>query len=249
MIERTDSMNKGVPSRWLLVLVTLAVLVPSGWIAGRWAIGSAYGSLADLSLLKWSAQGGVQSNDFVARLERRVDQSLAYDPGNPQWREASGRLSALKAQYAATGEREKHWAKAETQYREAIALRPLWPYSWSNLAVLQYRAEGINEGFEQTFSRAINLGPWEPRVQRTAAGLAFAAWERFSGAMHDTLRPMLQRGMRRNWSRIIQTARVSGRLYFVCDEFELQPAARSLCERFGWTPIGAEEETDKTEES
>ena len=55
--------------------------------------------------------------------------------------------------------------------RQAVALRPAWPYGWIVLAEAKARHSQIDAEFNQILIQAVTLGPWELQVMEKAARL------------------------------------------------------------------------------
>ncbi|GAA4648320.1 hypothetical protein GCM10023116_05870 [Kistimonas scapharcae] len=78
-------------------------------------------------------------------------------------------------------------------WRDAIALRPAWPYAWSDYAMAMAQQSQINQDFEKALLEADRLGPWEERVLENSAtlGLHYPNW--LSENTQETLNHSLQR--------------------------------------------------------
>ncbi|WP_422460858.1 MULTISPECIES: hypothetical protein [unclassified Endozoicomonas] len=72
-------------------------------------------------------------------------------------------------------------------WQKAIALRPAWPYSWSDYAHARSQYSLIDSEFEAALLRASQLGPWESRVLENGALFSF----HYRGWLSDQLQAEL----------------------------------------------------------
>ena len=67
--------------------------------------------------------------------------------------------------------------KAMEAYRHSADARPLWPYTWVQIAFIKLRMLDFDEEFDHALSKATSLGPWRPRVNTAIAEIGFQAWQ------------------------------------------------------------------------
>jgi hypothetical protein len=107
-------------------------------------------------------------------------------------------------------------AKANEHIVRALALRPVWPYSWAALADVRYRSGVADETFELALRRAIDLGLNEPPVQAVVAFYGLAVWDDIGGATRAAVGRAIGAGVRRDAPEMVQIAIRRGRLPVAC---------------------------------
>lgn len=117
-------------------------------------------------LARWEAAGGAPGAEALEQARAALALAHALDPLNPRYVQESARVqewSAIGLPPWEAGTRER-LEEALATYREAIALRPTWPYAWAGLARAKLRLLQLDGEFERAVERAGALGPWEPEV-------------------------------------------------------------------------------------
>ena len=107
-------------------------------------------------------------------------------------------------------------APALEQLKRAIALRPVSPYTWADLAAQEYRSGDTGPDFEKALVNAVRLGPYEPAVQATAADFGLAVIDEVSPAARDAIDLSVARGLAREPKVFMQIAERRGRLDVAC---------------------------------
>ncbi|WP_419836052.1 hypothetical protein [Endozoicomonas atrinae] len=118
-----------------------------------------------------------------------VESAIRQMPENPA-------LYVLKARVLERGrlsgiDTENH-SELEA-WQSAIALRPAWPYSWSDYARARSQYSLIDSEFEAALLHASELGPWEPRVLENGALFSF----HYRGWLSDELQAELDNSYQR----------------------------------------------------
>jgi hypothetical protein len=106
--------------------------------------------------------------------------------------------------------------EANHHVTRALALRPVWPYSWAALADIRYRSGVADETFELALRRAAELGLNEPPVQAAIAFYGLAVWDEIGSATRTAVESAVAAGMRRDAPEMMQIARRRGRLPVAC---------------------------------
>lgn len=102
-------------------------------------------------------------------------------------------------------------------FRQAAALRPTSPYSWTGVAVMKYRLGQLDEEFRQAFSSAMRLGPWEPGLQLITSDIGLALWEKLDPPLKDEVRETWRRTALRQPEPLARLALAYGRLSILCE--------------------------------
>ena len=142
----------------------------------------------ELFLDHWQ-QETTDSNSFVVDASELdivingVENAIRQMPENPA-------LYVLKARVLERGRLSGIDTENNSEleaWQKAIALRPAWPYSWSDYAQARSQYSLIDSEFEAALLRASELGPWEPRVLENSALFSF----HYRGWLSDELQAEL----------------------------------------------------------
>ena len=105
---------------------------------------------------------------ILEKLQEKIQYSIDLRPNSAEYLEYIGRiyyLKALRQQRAASFEIR---SKAQNSFRlalnahiKATKLRPKWPYSWANLALIKSHLKEFDQQFLNAIDLAIKNGPWE----------------------------------------------------------------------------------------
>ena len=80
-------------------------------------------------------------------------------------------------------------------YRRALALRPAWPYAWSDVALLKIRQQRLDAEFALALQRALALGPWQALVQASIAGGGLTVWDQLPAKLQTNIEHSIARGL------------------------------------------------------
>src|SRR5438132_1480156 len=100
----------------------------------------------------------------ASELHATLEHAASLDSSDPSVRELLG----LTSEYP---------SDAAVHFRRALELRPSSPYTWANVAAIDYQLGQTNSEFKTALVRASELGPYEPEVQRTVADFGLAVWD------------------------------------------------------------------------
>jgi hypothetical protein len=112
--------------------------------------------------------------------------------------------------------RQEYLSAAAVHFRKALELRPMSPYTWANLAAVEYRLGDTGKTFRSALVRAAELGPHEPEVQATVANFGLAVWDEVDAQTQAAIESSVATGMRRQPREILQIAERRGRLAVAC---------------------------------
>jgi hypothetical protein len=202
----------GIP----LVIILLAL--------GAWSL-----SWGVASLYLWRAAEALQLLDsesipvndkleLLTTINEHLDRAQRYGGNHPDLHDRRGQALFWQAvNLAEAGEpRGELLARAAEQYREALKLRPLWPYFWANLVVAKAEWGIFDQEFRQAVRRTVETGPFEPRVQLQLIRVDFIEQERLDRRSRAHIEEMLQRAMQTQPSRVLALAKDLNQLPRVC---------------------------------
>jgi predicted Zn-dependent protease len=150
------------------------------------------------------------STERLSAIARGLKELEPLDPKNPVVQEVLG-LLAVRGADATMVEGE-----AAQRYSRSLALRPVSPNTWANLAEAKYLEGDTSAIFEHALVTASRLGPAEPQVQRLVAHYGLAVRDEVSSSTREAIDRMVAAGMRRNPLEMLQIAHRRGRLDAAC---------------------------------
>ncbi len=210
--------NRWATSRTLLVLVASIVLVNTAITAIKWGVADWYWSNAVADMDDWNAQRdsiNYRSGNEWSKTRDTLLAAQQLESGSPTILETLGMLHVQPVAYP---EGTTQWLLGEAlnYFRHALIVRPVSPYTWSNIALTKYRLGEIDNDLYHALEQSIALGPWEPEVQFVAADLGFALWDEMPSSLRESVAQTVERAARYHANKIIRMAENRGRLFIVC---------------------------------
>jgi hypothetical protein len=171
---------------WGLAIAALASLAAlSVWYGGRAALADA-GALRATGLVKeWQAgRGPAFSPALWLKTRDSLRQAAAMTPGNASLFDGLGYLHGSRAQGLGNPVpdtplwtyRHDLLRRAIESYRTATRLRPTFPYSWTNLALVKLMQGEQDNELWLAFDKGMQYGSRDVSVQPLLALIAFAQW-------------------------------------------------------------------------
>jgi len=102
-----------------------------------------------------------------------------------EWRQFSKPLG-----HPAAIESRQH---ALVAYRQAIQLRPQWPYSWLSLAATKLRLLQLDEEFMRALQMSAKLAPWRITSNKQIAEIGLMTWADLDKTTKQTVTTAIQR--------------------------------------------------------
>jgi tetratricopeptide (TPR) repeat protein len=106
-----------------------------------------------------------------------------------------GQLYELRGEGALAPGSSANLERALGYYRQALTLRPAWPYAWSNIAALKISQQRIDAEFALAMHSALTLGPWQPVVQASIAGGGLVVWDKLPASLQTHIEDTVARGL------------------------------------------------------
>lgn len=202
----------------LLVWGGLVLLFFLASLALRWGLADIYAFDARSRFQsRLGPKAGPAEADWQAA-EQSLRRALALEPDHPDHLDLMARLLELRAMNDGMGKEERVEARQQAlaDYRQAVALRPAWPYSWAGLMQAKLMAGEIDGEMRRALRQAVELGPWEPAVQLMVAEAGFSAWKHLDAGLRRQVIDNAVRGMQRQPRNMIQSAGRHGKLAVLC---------------------------------
>jgi hypothetical protein len=224
------------------IATRLAVLIPLfaalGW-ASTTAVGLARADVAMLDASRemgsWAAGRMQPAVGTWESVRENLDQAQRLSPSDPSSQELLGILDSLRA------DRAELMVESVGHFARALQGRPTSPYTWANLAEVEYRQGNTGAHFLFALQRAADLGPAEPEVQRMVADYGLAVWGEVGSQAREGIERMIDAGLRRKPLEMLQISERRGRLDVACRHLvgihrAPDPKWYSLCQSTEATP-------------
>jgi hypothetical protein len=172
--------------------------------------------------------------------QSHLNTALKRFPNNPDYLDFAGRLKILQVgQVGVMGaERRELLESAAGDFRQALAGRPLWPYSWANLLTVKDKLGQVDKEFNLALGRSAELGPWEPRVQLQVVDSGLRYWSRLGGAERELVQQKVLDALKVQPRNVFAIVRDYGRADLVCGEQGNYAQIRRWCEQVSAQPQG-----------
>ena len=170
--------RKELNAKKVLAIIAIPFLFYYIYIASSWGLADVY-SRPTINVLRDWKKGEFEptQNDWLS-YRSNLEQALCLNPTNAELHRHLGLV--IQAPYTSfqLGHKEALEARknALKYYREAISLRPTWPYHYSDLALVKFRLLEIDEEFYDAMYASMEFGPWEPDIQRVIAEIGMVLW-------------------------------------------------------------------------
>ena len=165
----------------------------------------------------WAEGKGQPTAERIAGLRVELEQAKRRAPADPAAHELLGLLHARSAN------RQEYVGEAGVHFLRSVELRPTSPNAWANIAAVRYREGNAGRAFEAALSRATQLGPFEPEVQRVVANYGLAVYDEVTPATRGAIDRMVAAGMKRKPLEMLQIAERRGRLHIACTHLAGSP--------------------------
>ncbi len=212
----------------LLIAFTVAIL---GWATLR--ASAAWHYLAARSAMAAMDESGRFTQADIDHAGGRVDRALRRFPRHPDYLDLAGRLQVLQAsQPGVLGKaRREYLESALAYYRQALSVRPLWPYSWANLLEVKDRLGVVDDEFVLALQRSIETGPWTPRVQLQVVNSGLRYWDALAAREQRMVREKAVDALSIQPREVLELVKAFGRPGLICGEAVEHVQISRWCEK------------------
>lgn len=210
-----------------VILILLGVFSSAGLRAN-----AAWHFFAAQSIAAPLFETGVGSAAVFDESQLHINKALGRFPNNPDYLDFSGRLLVLEASQPGVmgSERRELLESAARVFRQALEVRPLWPYSWANLLSAKDKLGQVDIEFNLAMNRSAELGPWEPRVQMQVVETGLRYWSRLGGAERTLVQQKVLDALKVQPREVFVTIKDYGRADLVCGVRDTHVQILKWCE-------------------
>lgn len=169
----------------------------------------------------------------LERASSHLNKALKHFPGNPDYLDFSGHLDVIRTDLPGVvgSERRKLLESAATSYRSALAVRPLWPYSWANLLAVKDKLGQVDSEFSLAINRSVETGPWEPRVQLQVIRTGLRYWALLKVAERSLVQEKVQDALKIQPRKVFVMVKNYGRPDLLCGFETEQLQIKRWCQK------------------
>ena len=214
----------------MVLVITCAVIL--GWAGLR--ANAAWHFLVAQTITDDMYEAGAFPPEGLDTAEKHLQRALARFPGNPDYLGLSGTLKELRASRPGVVGREYRalLESAARDYREALTVRPLWPYNWVNLLSVKDKLDQRDVEFNRAMQKSAETGPWEPSVQLQLIRSGVRHWDALQSPERTLVRDTVADALRVQPHEVFELARFYVRPDLVCGPKTRQPRIERWCEQF-----------------
>lgn len=191
---------------WVSILFAAFVLIA----AIRFGIAELFSLSANQTMQGWKLSPQAPSNTEIESVASQLNIARFLSGNDPVHHENIARLNLIRAALPDVNPDEKKslLQRGLSEIHTAIALRPVSPYSWTILLLIKRDLGEFDAEFIHALHRAVELGPWEPELLTSLAGVGLSAWTAMPAAEQALIQQVFVRGIERQGSAMKEIAEV-----------------------------------------
>ena len=216
----------------IVLVVILSFCSFAVYTAVTWIIGDFYGYKVRYSVEQWQKREELPDLSAIEQVLLDANAALNWEEGNPQYHELKARTLYYKALVVGL-ENEKALyfiRQAKNAHLQAIALRPRWPYSWANLALMKAYLSEWGSGFDEALSNAVRFGPWEQSVHLTVAHAGALSWKQLTSEQKRLVAANVERGIVRDIKPMKTSLNALQKRTVICAYMHRSVKQQKLCD-------------------
>ncbi|PIE25434.1 MAG: hypothetical protein CSA60_00570 [Neptuniibacter caesariensis] len=193
-------------------------------------MGDLYGYKVRYAVEEWQEKKSLPDLVEVENALIDADHALAWEGDNPQYHELKARVLYYKALLQGLdAEAMEYVSQAKALHQKAIKLRPHWPYSWANLALMKSYLEEWDTEYNTALMNAVKYGPWEQSVHLTIAHAGAMSWAKLTAEQKRVVAANVERGIARNFQAIALNLDAYNKRTLVCAYMTRNDRQKKFC--------------------
>lgn len=213
-----------------VVIVVLCLYL--AYVAGKWGLADYYAEQSYQTLVSWRTDE--LTLDSWAEAHDALRRALELDPMHPTYHHRMGRLYHLRLRMEPL-QRDEWGALAKQHFHESLAVRPYWPLTWANLALVKRDLAEFDNEMVEALVNAATYGPWEPGVHEMLAEVGLPYLAAFSGDAKAAITGSIARGLRSPVPRAPRAVLEKLKQYQASIDQDLAAALESMLVSEEWT--------------
>lgn len=226
-------MNQSDRKHLLVTLpLTLSLLFATA-VAVSFGIADLYAYSPRQNLEHWQKSEKTPTESELSSAIKNITSAISWQPKNAEYRD----IEALLYYYQAVQLNQNNdlsgframVRKSVTSYRLSTQLRPNWPYSWANLALMKASVQQFDDEYQLALNRAIVLGPWENVVNISVVEAGLMGWKELTSSTQITVVENIERTIKRNTSALKLRLIAINKLGMACIHLKVSKERKRLC--------------------
>jgi len=222
--------------KYLLVIPCFLLIVVIK-ISASWGLADVENQKARVYLKHWVNDANSFSTEDWDKAYSYVKSALEKDPYNPELLSLMGNVYEWNSFQSYNQSQNNQFQNNQNRklaldyYRNAVELRPQWPYTWSDIVLLKYKMSEFDQEFQLALNNATELGPWEPNVQKIISEVGLSSWNELEHSQRITIVENIRRGVTMQPRVMLDILEKYGQLRMVCYENNKPDVVEQYCER------------------
>lgn len=186
----------------LVAVFIVAVAVVGFFSAFMFAGASFQYQWVKSTIASWHTNQGISKLQDYEQVRNAIATAEVLHGTNPLYIDLAGQIQEWGAVSGFADSNALHNAKL--RYIHATQIRPLWPVTWANLAMIKWRLEEFDEEMLNYLYKANELGPYkvEVHVLFTRLGISlYKANHPMYGELKDIIHKHIRLGLRNTQSK------------------------------------------------
>ncbi|MBL4623579.1 MAG: hypothetical protein JKY42_00285 [Flavobacteriales bacterium] len=213
-----------------VLLLPILLLCWLSLTAVQWGIADIRIHFARDMFEQWAQQTTAPSHDDWSRVEAtllKAQELTASD--HPDVKELLGKAYILKSGMTASDIR-KSLLKALQYYQQAVELRPVSPYPWATIAIINDALGRHDESFDKALLNATYYGRWNPDVLTMMTELSFSTYlTTMSTVAKAELEASVDRAVRVQGAKVVHLAKKYVVLSSLCLKYRELKSFEKAC--------------------
>ncbi len=223
-----------IPKRIFLFFIIILLCISVVRVA-KLGIADIHAYSSYRAIRAWQLSPFEMSDKEWSEIQNDLEMARKFDPENPELLMAlglahEGRFANSAVKFSDARESRE---QALVYYRQSVNLRPSWPYGWIDLALVKYRLGELDQEFYDAAALSLELGPWEPGVQKVIIEIGLHGWKDLNDEMHilvlDTIRKAIVHSDKKHVNMIVGLLKEYQILSYGCLSAKDDPYLKRLC--------------------
>lgn len=167
----------------------------------------------------WTSEGGAQTQENYNTAKSAINTATILHHSHPHYIELSAQITEWG--HVSGFEPDMSLQQAENTYLAATKIRPLWPVTWANLAMLKWRKQEFDDEMLKYLNNADKLGPQKAEVHLLFAQLGLSLYQAnqpFYTRIKESVQSRIFKGLRASQvsTKLVSFIKQSGHKKTVC---------------------------------
>lgn len=226
-------MLTNVKQRLLITIPLIAALCIAIFYSISIGVADLYGYSPRQHLEHWQKKGLTPSAAELDDALIGINSAIRWHPRHAEYHDMQALLHYYQAldAYQQGGHEEftQLTQQALAGYQQATQLRPHWPYSWANFALMKAMLQQFDEEYRFALTQATTLGPWENGVNLAVADAGMLGWLYLDKQTQTAVIDNIERGMKRNNKALKHRLTAINKLGLACIYLKESKQQQRLC--------------------